>query len=147
MVLDGIDEDKALILSNIYSSVPACKKALETEIFNKSLNYARSILEMISKGFSNTTIYMKKDVDYLSDKENIEVFLKILLVYFIEAKKKSNEIFKNDLELFNKIKINISSIIDLIIKSQFNLRYNIDRSLLLINLFVEIDRRVIDGSN
>ena len=147
LINEGIEEDKALILSNIYSSIPACKKALETEIFSKSLNYARTILEMISKGFSNTTVYMKKDVDYLADKENIDVFLKILLRYFIEAKKKSKEIFKNDLEMFNKIKINLTPIIDLIIKSQFNLRYNIDRSLLLINLFVEIDRRVIDGSN
>jgi hypothetical protein len=102
---------------------------------------------MISKGFPNTTIYMKKDIDYFSDKENIDLFLKIMLIYFLEAKKKSNLIFINDLELFNKIKINLTPIIDLIIKSQFNLRYNIDRALLLINLFVEIDRRVIDGSN
>lgn len=147
LISDGIDNDTALILSNIYSSIPACKKALETEVFSKSLNYSKTILEMISKGFSNTTIYMKKELDYFSDKDNIDVFLKILLIYFIEAKKKSNAIFKNDLDMFNKIKINLTPIIDLIIKSQFNLRYNIDRSLLLINLFVEIDRRVIDGSN
>lgn len=143
----GIDNEKALILSNIYSSIPACQKALDSDIFTKSLSYTRTILEMISKGFPNTTIYMKKDIDYFSDKENIDVFLKIMLIYFLEAKKKSNLIFINDLELFNKIKINLTPIIDLIIKSQFNLRYNIDRALLLINLFVEIDRRVIDGSN
>ena len=57
------------------------------------------------------------------------------------------EEFVEDVETFKKIKINLTPIIDLIIKSQFNLRYNIDRGLLLINLFVEIDRRVQDESN
>ena len=102
---------------------------------------------MLSRNFPNTTIYMKNDLDYFSSKEVIDIFLKILLLYLLEAKKKSNKIFINDLEVFNNIKINLTPIIDLIIKSQFNLRYNIDRSLLLLNLFIEIDRRVINESN
>ncbi len=147
LLTEGIEENDALILSNLYSSIPACKEALNNEAFSKSIKYVRTILEMISKGFPNTTIYMKNEVDYFSSKENIELFLKIMLLYFIEAKKKSNLIFASDLDMFNKIKINLTPIIDLIIKSQFNLRYNIDRALLLINLFVNIDRRVIDESN
>ncbi len=147
LIAEGINNNDALILSNLYSSIPSCKEALENEAFVKSLKYTKTILEMISKGFPNTTLYMKNEVDYFSSKENIELFLKIMLLYFIEAKKKNSLIFVNDVEMFNKIKINLTPIIDLIVKSQFNLRYNIDRALLLINLFIEIDRRVIDASN
>ena len=102
---------------------------------------------MISKRFPNTTMYLKNDMEYFSSKENIDMFLKIMLLYFLEAKKKSDKIFVNDLDLFNKIDINLTPIIDLIIKSQFNLRYNIDRGLLLLNLVVSIDRGVLNASN
>lgn len=147
LIVDGMDEANASILSNLYSSMPLCKKVLEDEIYAKSLKTVKTILEMISKGFPNTTLYMKDNMDYFSYKENIDMFLKIMLLYFLEAKKKTNEVFIDDLDLFNKININLTPIIDLIIKSQFNLRYNIDRGLLLLNLVVEIDRRVLNASS
>ena len=147
LVNEGIEEEKALILSNVYNSVKACKMALDDDIFNKSLNASRTILEMISKGFPNTTIYMKNDISYYSSKEVIDTFLKVLLLYFIEAKKINSKIFVKDIETFKKIKVNLTPLIDLIIKSQFNLRYNIDRELLLVSLFIEIDRRVINEGN
>ncbi|MBP5445743.1 MAG: hypothetical protein J6Y28_06190 [Acholeplasmatales bacterium] len=147
LINEGIEEDKALILSNIYSSVKACKTALEDEIFNKCINVCKTIIEMISKGFPNTTIYMKNELSYYSSKEVIDTFLKVLLLYFIEAKKINSFVFIKDIETFKKIKVNLTPLIDLIIKSQFNLRYNIDRELLLVNLFIEIDRRVINASN
>lgn len=147
LIVDGMDEANASILSNLYSSMPLCKKVIEDEIYAKSLKTVKTILEMISKGFPNTTLYMKDNMDYFSSKENIDMFLKIMLLYFLEAKKKTNEVFIDDLDLFNKININLTPIIDLIIKSQFNLRYNIDRGLLLLNLVVEIDRRVLNASS
>ena len=147
LINEGIDLENALILSNIYDSVPSAKEALESEAYARSIKASKNITEMLSRNFPNTTIYMKNDLDYFSSKEVIDIFLKILLLYLLEAKKKSNKIFINDLEVFNNIKINLTPIIDLIIKSQFNLRYNIDRSLLLLNLFIEIDRRVINESN
>lgn len=143
----GINNLDASILSNMYNSIPSCLSTLENECYTKSLKYIRNIGEMLSKGFANTTLYMKNELDYFANKDNTELFLKLLLLYFIEAKKKSNLIFSDDLEIFNKIRINLTNIIDVIVKSQFNLRYNIDRSLLLLNLFVEIDRRVMDESN
>ena len=147
LITDGMDELNASILSNLYSSMPLCKKVFEDEVYTKSLKVVRTILEMISKRFPNTTIYMKDNMDYFSSKENIDMFLKIMLLYFLEAKKKSSEVFIDDLELFKRIDINLTPIIDLIIKSQFNLRYNIDRGLLLLNLVVEIDRRVLNASS
>lgn len=143
----GIDELNANILSNLYSSIPLCQKVYEDELYIKTVKTIKTILEMISKKYPNTTLYMKDNIDYFSSKETIDMFLKIMLLYFLEAKKKSNKIFIDDLELFNKIDINLTPIIDLIIKSQFNLRYNIDRSLLLLNLVVEIDRRVLNASS
>ena len=142
-----MDELNAGVLANLYSSIPLCQKVFEDEAYIKSLKTVKAILEMISKGLPNTTMYMKDNMDYFSSKENIDMFLKIMLLYFLEAKKKSSEIFTSDLELFKRIKINLTPIIDLIIKSQFNLRYNIDRGLLLLNLVVEIDRRVLNASS
>jgi DNA polymerase-3 subunit delta' len=147
LINEGMDNENASILSSIYNSVPSCKKALDLEIYTKSKNTVRTILEMISKRFPNTTMYLKNDMEYFSSKENIDMFLKIMLLYFLEAKKKSNKIFVNDLDLFNKIDINLTPIIDLIIKSQFNLRYNIDRNLLLLNLVVNIDRSVLNAGS
>jgi len=147
LINEKIDEEYACILSNIYDSVPICKKALEDELFTKTLKIVKTILEMISKHFPNTTLYMKEFMEYYSNKETLEMFLKIMLLYFLEAKKKSNKVFINDLDLFNKIDINLTPIIDLIIKSQFNLRYNIDRNLLLLNLVVNIDRSVLNASS
>ena len=147
LIDSGIDLENASILSQLYDSIPICKKVLEDEVYPKTLKLVKTILEMVSKHFPNTTMYMKDLMEYYSIKENLEMLLKIMLLYFLEAKKKSNQIFVNDLELFNKIDINLTPIIDLIIKSQFNLRYNIDRSLLLLNLVVEIDRSVLNASS
>lgn len=147
LITDGMDLVNASILSNVYNSMPACKKALDEEIYTKSISTTRTILDMISKKFPNTVMYLKDQMEYFSSKENIDMFLKIMLLYFLEAKKKSNQVFINDLDLFNKIDVNLTPIIDLIIKSQFNLRYNIDRNLLLLNLFVKIDRSVLNASN
>ena len=147
LINSGTNSEYASILSQIYNSKIMCEKALEDDVFEKTLKLVKTILEMISKHFPNTTLYMRDFMEYYSNKDTLEMLLKIMLLYFLEAKKKSDVVFINDLDLFNKIDINLTPIIDLIIKSQFNLRYNIDRNLLLLNLVVNIDRSVLNASS
>ena len=147
LINSGMNSEYASILSQIYNSKIMCEKALEDDVFEKTLKLVKTILEMISKHFPNTTLYMRDFMEYYSNKDTLEMLLKIMLLYFLEAKKKSDVVFINDLDLFNKIDINLTPIIDLIIKSQFNLRYNTDRNLLLLNLVVNIDRSVLNASS
>lgn len=142
LINDGIDLEYASVLKELYNSADICKKALENEIFIKTLDLIKAIGKMISKGFANVVLYMRNYMELYTELDDLELFLKLIILYFIEAKKKSTNVFVTEKETFENINIDLTPIIDFIVKSEFNLRYNIDRPFLLLNVLVEIDRRV-----
>lgn len=147
LIEKGMDEENAALLPHLYSSIVQSEKALENPIFQTSLKIVKSIGLMMSNKLANSTMIFRNYLDVYADKENVEMLLKIMFLYFLEMKKKSTSIFIKEKEIFDKINIDVEKIIDIIVKSQFKLRYNIDRVLMLNCILLKIDRMVLDESN
>ncbi len=140
----SIDKKNAEILSFFYNDAETIKKETENEDYLEALNYLDTFIKYIPNKVELRVYTETQIIKKLKTKQSIRFFLDLLVVLFKESLRFSlneNLIMKESLEYIKLIVENVINIDDAILKLmnyRNELNYNLNTSLMFINLIEEI---------
>ncbi len=139
-----IDKKNAEILSFFYNDAETIKNETTNEDYIEALNYLENFINNIGNKVELRVYTETQLIKKLKSKQSIRFFIDLLIVLFKEALRFSlneNLIMKESLEYIKLIVENVIKIDDAILKLmnyRNELNYNLNTSLMFINLIEEI---------